>query len=142
MNRKTWKLYIDGSSLGNPGEGGCAFVLVQGDNEVVREGSYYLGIVTNNEAEYYGLIKGLNEAIKIGVDEIEIVTDSELLYKQLLGKYKVKAKNLRPLHAKARELLSKIRWKVRWVERGGNKRADSLARKAAKGGGKNGKVHN
>lgn len=141
MNRKAWKLYVDGSSLGNPGPGGCGFVLISSDGDVTKEGSYYLGIVTNNEAEYQSLIIGLTEALSFGAEEIEIITDSQLLFKQLLGEYKVKAKNLKPLYKRAKDLLKRVKWKIHWVEREENKRADFLARRAAKGGEKGGKIH-
>lgn len=140
MSEKAVKLHVDGSSLGNPGHGGCGFLIIDAEGNVIKEGAAYLGIVTNNEAEYRGLLLGLKELKKLGVKDVEILTDSRLLYMQLLGKYRVKAENLKPLHREARELLKGFRWKARWVQRDLNKRADQLAKKAARGGIENGEV--
>jgi len=141
VTEKPVRLYVDGSSLGNPGHGGCGYLIVDAKGNVIDEGAAYLGIVTNNEAEYHGLLLGLKALRKLGVKEVEILTDSRLLYMQLIGKYRVKAENLRPLHREVRELLKGFRWNVRWVQRNFNKRADQLAKRAARGGIGNGEVH-
>jgi ribonuclease HI len=131
---KSYKLYIDGSSIGNPGPGGGAFILENPVGKVIEEGWKSFGRVTSNEAEYLALIMGLEAAQKRNIKEIVVITDSELLYYQILGKYRLKASNLVPLFEKAKELLSNFDWGIKRVKRGENRRADQLAFIAASKG--------
>ena len=124
-------LYIDGSSLGNPGPGGSGYVITDLSGKFVKEGSKHLSNVTNNQAEYHALILGLREAMKLGIKDIDIVTDSELLARQLNGLYRVKSPNISGLFRRAKKLLEEFNWSVRWVKREENKRADQLAFHAA-----------
>lgn len=133
MKKAETFLFIDGSSQGNPGPGGAGFVIVRG-NKIIKEGGKYLGNVTNNEAEYKALILGLEELKKANINKVTIKTDSELLYYQVKGVYRVKAKNLKPLFKKVRELLKELSWKIERISREENKRADKLANVAARGG--------
>jgi ribonuclease HI len=88
----------------------------------------WLGVTTNNVAEYAGLIEALTLARDVGATDVEIVSDSELLVKQMLGQYKVKHPNLIPLHQKARLLTRGFqRFSIRHTLRAGNKNADRLA---------------
>ncbi len=90
--------------------------------------SGFLGRVTNNVAEYAGLIEALTAAREEGASELEIVSDSELLVKQMLGEYRVKHPNLQPLHQQARALSRAFkRFSIRHTLRAGNKEADRLA---------------
>ena len=75
------------------------------DGEVVDEAHELLGRVTNNVAEYRGLLLGLARAQALGADEVEVVNDSELVAKQVNGLYKVKHPDMRPLHSQAMEAL-------------------------------------
>jgi ribonuclease HI len=87
-----------------------------------------LGRATNNEAEYRALIAALEAARELGAEEVEVLTDSELLQRQLLGRYRVRAPNLKPLFAEARRALGSFpRWSVRHVPREENREADRLA---------------
>ena len=70
------------------------------DGEVVDEAHELLGRVTNNVAEYRGLLLGLARAQELGADEVEVVNDSELVAKQVNGLYKVKHPDMRPLHSR------------------------------------------
>ncbi len=125
------KLYCDGASRGNPGEGGIGCVIFLNDDRVIKI-SEYLGKTTNNVAEYKALIRGLEEAQNAGVEEIEIFSDSELLVKQISGIYKVKNKNLIELYEKAKELLSKLKcYKIIHINRDNNSIADKLAKEAS-----------
>ncbi|MCM8756879.1 MAG: ribonuclease HI family protein, partial [Candidatus Omnitrophica bacterium] len=90
-------MFIDGVSKGNPGEAACAGVLYQ-EGEVRGQFSYFLGVTTNNVAEYFGFILGLVEAIRLGYKRVCIYTDSQLLVKQIQGDYQVKDEWLRRLH--------------------------------------------
>jgi len=133
-------LYFDGlCEPVNPG--GIAtygFVVTRNGNVIHEEcglvGAGYRGDdVSNNVAEYVALIKGLEWIIgnNLADEEITVRGDSQLVVNQLNGKYKVKAERLIPLHARAVELLKKFRsYKIEWIPRKENSRADSLTRKA------------
>lgn len=121
------KAWVDGASRGNPGPAGYG-AYVEIDNGEIIEVAGWLGITTNNVAEYEGLLEALTVARDAGATEVEIVSDSELLVKQMLGQYKVKHPNLIPLHQKARLLASRFqRFSIRHTLRAGNKNADRLA---------------
>ncbi len=129
-------LHTDGASSGNPGASGIGVVVeFQGRH---FEQSSYIGIATNNVAEYEALIAGLEECKRLGADEVEAYMDSELLAKQISGEYRVKHLGLLPLYRKVLELVSSFR-RVTFahVPREENKRADSLAKKAIKNAPKN-----
>lgn len=110
----------DGGSRGNPGPGACA-VIVREDADILIRTSKFLGqYVTNNIAEYEGLILALENASKIKeCKEITCILDSELVVKQLLGKYKVRNPRLMELFLRVQKLqdnFEKIRYKYvsRW----------------------------
>jgi len=131
---KRCEIFTDGSSRGNPGEAGCSYVIKVNGIEVY-EGSEYLGIKTNNEAEYYGLLRALERALNLECESVTIYTDSELLANQIKGIYKVRAGNLKNLYVACLDLLRKFKsWEISHIERGKNKLADSLAKKGSKGG--------
>lgn len=124
-------LHTDGASSGNPGASGIGVVIeFQGSR---YEHSAYIGIATNNVAEYEALIRGLEEARALGADEVEASVDAELLAKQLSGEYRVKHPGLQPLHRRVMELVASFK-RVTFchVPREKNKRADKLAKDAIK----------
>lgn len=126
MSRVT--LYTDGASKGNPGDAGIGVVISDDQGNVIREIADYVGVQTNNAAEYRALIRGLKEAAEIGATEVDICVDSELLACQLTGVYKVKAAKLKPLFEEATGLLRVFkRATIAHVFREFNKRADELA---------------
>ncbi|MEA2248576.1 MAG: ribonuclease, partial [Solirubrobacteraceae bacterium] len=91
----------------------------------------FLGVTTNNVAEYRGLLLGLSRARELGATEVEVVNDSELISKQVNGEYKVKHPDMKPLHAQAmKDLAAFDRWKVRSVPRAENAAADALVNEA------------
>ncbi len=98
------KLYTDGGSRGNPGESACAFAICKMDGTVVEKSGSYIGIATNNQAEYYGFLRGLERARDLGIDKVTLHSDSELVVNQMTGKYKVKNQELAPLHQQVKEL--------------------------------------
>lgn len=125
------RIFIDGAARGNPGPAAIGVVIRDEYNKIVEEISKYIGIATNNIAEYTALIAALNYARKIGAQELEIDTDSELLAKQLGGEYKVKNSNLKELYSKAMYIIqgfSEVR--INQISREKNKEADKLANKA------------
>jgi ribonuclease HI len=120
-------LYADGGARGNPGPAASGAVLYAEDGEVLEEIGTFLGVTTNNVAEWTGLLEGLKAALERGVDEIAIRLDSELVVRQLSGAYRVKHPGLIPLHAEAKALLRKFgRVDVRHVPRKENKAADAV----------------
>jgi ribonuclease HI len=94
---KKFIIYTDGGARGNPGPAGIGAVLYDGQKNVVAELHKYLGIKTNNQAEYSALIMALHKAKTLGAEELDIFLDSELVVKQLKREYKVKNKDLAPL---------------------------------------------
>src|SRR3989344_4378920 len=73
------KLYTDGGSRGNPGDSACAYAICNMDNIVVEKAGFYLGMATNNQAEYYGFKRGLERARELGIDKITLYSDSQLV---------------------------------------------------------------
>jgi ribonuclease HI len=124
-------VHVDGGSRGNPGPAAAGAVLTTPDGEVVDEIHEYVGIATNNVAEYRGLLLGLARAGALGATEVEVVNDSELIAKQVNGVYKVKHPDMRPLHRAAIEALRGFdSWVVRTVPREQNAGADALVNQA------------
>jgi ribonuclease HI len=125
-----WMVHIDGGSRGNPGPAGAG-VLVSRAGKVVFAAGYFLGRMTNNGAEYNGLLAGLNVLRCAGADSIEVYSDSELLVRQITGQYKVKSPDLRPLFEEALSLLRGFPdWRVQHIPRERNSEADKLANQA------------
>lgn len=124
-------IWSDGGARGNPGPAGIGFVIKYPDGRLVKEYCEYLGVATNNIAEYMALIKSLEFAQHIhGTYELEIFLDSELVVKQIKGEYKVKNEGLKPLFLRARELLSGFTFSIAHIARSKNKEADSLVNRA------------
>jgi ribonuclease HI len=124
-------VHVDGGARGNPGPAAAAAVVSTPEGDVLDEAHELLGSVTNNVAEYRGLLLGLARARALGADEVEVVNDSELVAKQINGEYKVKHPDMKPLHAAAGEALAQFgRWRVRSVPRAQNAAADALVNQA------------
>jgi ribonuclease HI len=124
-------VHVDGGARGNPGPAAAAAVVSTPDGDVLDEAHEYLGVATNNVAEYRGLLLGLGRARALGADEVEVVNDSELVAKQINGQYKVKHADMKPLHAAAKEALGQFgHWSVRSVPRAQNAAADALVNQA------------
>lgn len=120
-------LFADGGSRGNPGPAASGAVLYDEGGAVLQEIGTYLGVATNNIAEWTALLEGLKAAVALGVDELAVRMDSELVVKQLSGAYRVKHPGLIPLHAQAKSLLRKFaRVDVRHVPRKQNAAADAV----------------
>ena len=96
------RLFTDGGSRGNPGPSAYAFILQLDDGRTILEKAKFIGVATNNEAEYNGLLAGLAAAKEQDCDEIEVMMDSELVVRQMQGLYDVKSPKLIPLHREAR----------------------------------------
>lgn len=120
----------DGGSRGNPGPGACGAVLKDRNGNIVAQKGKFLGVCTNNEAEYQGLILGLETAVEMGADNAEVLMDSELVVKQLKGEYRVKNAKLFPLYQQVKALEQKIgEVFYRAIPREQNKLADAMVNK-------------
>jgi len=99
------KLFTDGGSRGNPGPSASGYVLLDLNDNVVKKSGIYLGITTNNQAEYQSLKLGLEEARKLGAREVDVFMDSMLVINQMKGVFKVKNRDLWPIHEAIKELV-------------------------------------
>ncbi len=121
---------VDGASRGNPGESGIGVAVFDKDSNLINEACDYLGVATNNIAEYKALILGVKLSIKYNAKKILFKSDSELMVKQIKGEYKVKNAQLKLLYTEVQSLLKKLpNWKIMHVPREENKEADLLANK-------------
>lgn len=125
-------VYADGGSRGNPGPSASGFVILEPNtNKVLVDKGVYLGITTNNQAEYLALKFALEEAKKMGVREVQIYMDSLLVVNQLNGIFKVRNRDLWPVHDAVKELLDCFgNTKVTHVPRELNKLADAAVNRA------------
>ena len=123
--------HCDGGARGNPGPSGYGAVIEDPKGQTVARMSQFLGIQTNNYAEYSGLLAVLEWAISNGANSLRVISDSELMVKQMKGQYKVKSPGLRPLWEEAKRRAARLdRFEIRHTLRGGNKEADRLANEA------------
>ena len=121
-------IYSDGGARGNPGPAGIGAVIYDEAGQVIGEVSEYLGVATNNQAEYKALIAALKKAASLKAAEVVCYLDSELVVKQLNREYRVKDKDLAPLFLEVYNLslgFSKISYIH--IRREKNKEADRLA---------------
>jgi ribonuclease HI len=123
--------YCDGGSRGNPGPSGYGVSIEDAAGRPIADVSEFLGVKTNNFAEYSGLLAALEYALKEGHSRLRVVADSELMVKQMKGQYRVNSPDLRPLWEEAKRRAAQLdRFDIQHVLRGKNKRADALANQA------------
>ncbi len=96
-------IYSDGGARGNPGPAAIAFIIQSETGKTLRRDSSYIGICTNNQAEYRALFAALESAAELKPDSVTCHSDSELIVKQLNGKYSVKNGELKELWLKVQE---------------------------------------
>ena len=127
---KKVKLYADGGSRGNPGPSASGYVLLDEHDALIMQNGVYLGVTTNNQAEYQALKLGLESALKLGAREVVVYMDSMLVVNQMKGIFKVKNRDLWPIHDSVKELLTKFTGvSFTHVPRELNKQADSEVNK-------------
>jgi len=97
-------LFSDGGARGNPGPAASAFIVMLENGQIIATRSRYIGVRTNNQAEYEALIAALQFAVNVEAEEVVCHLDSELVVKQLTGEYSVKNSALRDLWRQAKEL--------------------------------------
>jgi probable phosphoglycerate mutase len=129
----------DGAARGNPGPASLGAALYDLNRPDARDPraapdasiSEYLGVQTNNVAEYTGTLRALELAQDLGAREVQLLLDSNLIVEQLLGRWRVKDAKLIPLWAACRQLLARLdRWSATHVPRAQNTVADALANEA------------
>jgi ribonuclease HI len=136
---RTLIVRTDGAARGNPGPASLGAALIEAigpasrrpDAPPIATISEYLGVQTNNVAEYTGVVRALKLAHELGADAVEMLLDSKLIVEQLHGRWRVKDAKLIPLHAEAKaHLLGFKRWTANHVPRAQNKQADALCNEA------------
>jgi len=124
-------IFTDGGARGNPGPAGIGVAIYDEKKKLVAELSAFLGVATNNQAEYQALIAALKKAGELGANELDCYLDSELVVKQLKREYKVKNKDLAPLFLTIHNLSLNFK-KISYthIPRERNQEADRLANEA------------
>lgn len=130
-------LYSDGGARGNPGPAGAGFVIKDAEGNILLKQAVFLGIKTNNQAEYYGLLKGLVAAAKIEKTVI-CHLDSQLVVKQMTGEYKIKDATLKLMAEEIRKQTADLTVEYRHIRREYNEEADEMANLAMDRGRKPG----
>jgi len=120
-------IYTDGGSRGNPGPAACGIVIFDTSGKLLKIHAKYLGNVTNNQAEYEGVVTALRIAQAMAVKKVKFYLDSELIVKQLTGIYKTKSSNITPLKTTIDKLIRNFdNVSFQHVVREYNKFADKL----------------
>jgi len=123
-------IYSDGGSRGNPGPSAAGFIIMDQYDHLLQEGGMYLGITTNNQAEYHGVRLGLEKALEIGMRSVDFRLDSLLVVNQMNNVYKIKNRELWPVHERIRELVAQFdRVTFSHVRREFNQLADGMVNK-------------
>lgn len=124
-------IYADGGSRGNPGPSASGYVIMNSRQEVLAQGGEYVGITTNNQAEYHGVRIGLEAALKLGLKKIDFRLDSMLVVNQMNGVYTIKNRELWPINERIHELVGQFeRVTFRHVPRELNQLADGEVNRA------------
>lgn len=127
MNRLL--IHTDGAARGNPGPAGLGAILRDAETgETVAELARFLGLRTNNFAEWTAVEAALSEAQRLGASAVDLRTDSELVVRQISGRYRVKHPDLKPIHSRVMVLLGSFAaYTVDHVPRERNRDADRLS---------------
>ncbi|MEU2537084.1 bifunctional RNase H/acid phosphatase [Streptomyces iakyrus] len=126
----------DGGSRGNPGPAGYGAVVSDAaTGETLREIAEYIGVATNNVAEYRGLLAGLRAAFALDpAATVHVRMDSKLVIEQMSGRWKIKHPDMKPLAAQAARVFPPGQVTYEWMPRAQNKHADRLANEAMDAG--------
>ncbi len=125
------KVFGDGGSRGNPGPSASGFVILDTEDNILVDKGIYLGVTTNNQAEYTSLKLALEECRKMGVNEVQVYMDSLLVINQMKGVFKVKNRDLWPLHDAIKQLAKSFdKVTFNHVPREFNKLADAAVNRA------------
>lgn len=123
-------IYTDGGSRGNPGPSAAGFVIQDAQERLLFEGGKYLGITTNNQAEYQAVKFALEKAYEIGARRLSFRLDSQLVVNQLNGIFQIKNRDLWPIHQSIKEVVKRFdKVSFTHVRREFNKEADAIVNK-------------
>ena len=122
-------IHTDGAARGNPGPAGLGALLRDAETgEVLAELARFLGVRTNNYAEWTAVEDALREALRLDATHVDLRMDSELVARQISGRYRVKHPDLKPIHASVMTMLGQLDgYTVGHVPRELNKDADRLS---------------
>ncbi|MDD5377120.1 MAG: ribonuclease HI family protein [Candidatus Gracilibacteria bacterium] len=122
-------IYTDGGARFNPGPAGIGVFITDENGKPLERRHKYLGIATNNQAEYQGALHGIRRGIELGATEIELRMDSNLVIEQLSGNFKIKNPELKIIFQEIQEILKSWNGKIRYIHirREFNKEADRLS---------------
>lgn len=129
---KSFTVEADGGSRGNPGIAGSGTVVIEDSTgEILAEIGSYLGVATNNVAEYHGMLEGLKWIYRLDpTATVHVRMDSKLVVEQMSGRWKIKHPDMQALAAEARALTLGKRVSFEWIPRAENARADAVANRA------------
>lgn len=120
----TIKVFCDGGSRGNPGPAASGVVFTTDDNKIIATYSQYLGVATNNQAEYQAMILALQKLADFNFRHVDFYLDSELVVKQIKGEYRVKNSDLQPIYQQIKEALKSLTYTISHIRREYNQLAD------------------
>ncbi|MFC6355695.1 reverse transcriptase-like protein [Luethyella okanaganae] len=122
----------DGGSRGNPGPAASGSVVIDTTTgEILAEIGVFLGVTTNNVAEYRGMVEGIRCALELDPDAtVHVRMDSKLVVEQMSGRWKIKHPDMQALAAEARQLIGAKKVTFEWVPRAQNSRADAVANRS------------
>lgn len=125
------KIFTDGGSRNNPGHAAYGYVIYDENMHIIAEEGKYIGIQTNNVAEYTGVLEALRKALEISqaqkIDAVDCYMDSNLIVQQMMGKFKIKAVHLIPIITEIKSLITQLPpITFNHVPRAQNAKADSL----------------
>ncbi|MDD2891499.1 MAG: ribonuclease HI family protein [Candidatus Gracilibacteria bacterium] len=122
-------IYTDGGARFNPGPAGIGVFITDENGKPLERRHKYLGIATNNQAEYQGALHGIRRGIELGATEIELRMDSNLVIEQLSGNFKIKNPELKVIFGEIQDLLRNWNGKIEYIHirREFNKEADRLS---------------
>jgi ribonuclease HI len=127
---KVLRLRTDGAARGNPGPAGAGILIEDEQGVRLQARHKWLGVMTNNQAEYHALIEGVRSVREWKPDRLEIYLDSNLVVEQVKGRYRIKEPELQRLHADVMRLLGGVAFEIKHVAREKNRGADHLANMA------------
>ena len=131
MKTKRVIIFTDGAAEPNPGPAAIGAIIKDKQGKLIDRISRYIGIATNNQAEYKAIIAALEKAIKLGATHVEVNSDSELVVRQINGRYRVKNAALKPLYQQVKQLQGLLEgFTITHIPREQNTEADRLTNAA------------
>lgn len=128
---QSYSLNTDGGSRGNPGKAAIGVIIKNEEKKTIHSHKEFIGMTTNNVAEYSALVKGLETCLEMNIKNLDVFMDSELIIKQIKGEYRVKDSNMHRYFEKVQMLIENFASiTFNHVKREFNKEADKLVNEA------------